>query len=404
MRKYFQNPNSGIRKTGCKIFPAISVLLLCTCLKSFSQQLSIKALPKNDVYVFEESRKDSLFNLLVHSISVVNKNEKPVQLEKIDISFFSKGEIFQTSLFSVSDILKSNFQLYQLQEKKMLALYDFMFHTKDLLDTAKLVNAGNLQKETGLILRQQFFTVNKFPDSIRIQATGINKKGKKENSSLTLLTKTYVSLHPLILPVKGNWYAAAGPSAHTHHRWGFMEEFAYDFIQFGNDNLTYKDDYTKPANYYCYGKEVLAVSAGEVVSILEGVDDAEIYPKDLPQNQYMNFIRKRQNDLITKFGITGLNGNSVILKLADNEYAFYAHMQKGSVTVKQGDKVVQGQVIGRIGNSGNTTEPHLHFQVNETSDVFNSRSLPTRFSNLIWSESLEPEGSYVKSGDFIRTK
>jgi murein DD-endopeptidase MepM/ murein hydrolase activator NlpD len=183
-----------------------------------------------------------------------------------------------------------------------------------------------------------------------------------------------------------------------------MEEFAYDFVQTGTGNMTYKYDYSKPGNYYCYGKEVLAIADGIVLSVLDGVNDAEIYPKDLPWEEYMKFVKKRQNDLITNYGVIGLNGNSVIIKTAENEYAFYAHLKKGSIVVKPGDKFSQGQVIGQIGNSGNTTEPHLHFQLNETKDVLNARSVPIRFSNLNWSESFEQEGSYVKSGDLIRTK
>ncbi|MNC48479.1 Murein DD-endopeptidase MepM [compost metagenome] len=67
------------------------------------------------------------------------------------------------------------------------------------------------------------------------------------------------------------------------------------------------------------------------------------------------------------------------------EYSFLAHLKQGSVTVKKGDSVKTGDVIGKAGNSGNSSEPHLHYQVSDGADLFSSRSL-----NIRWKDNLQP--------------
>jgi murein DD-endopeptidase MepM/ murein hydrolase activator NlpD len=74
-----------------------------------------------------------------------------------------------------------------------------------------------------------------------------------------------------------------------------------------------------------------------------------------------------------------LGGNSVLLDLGDGTYAFYAHLQPGSLTVKKGDSLHEGQVVGRIGNSGNSTEPHLHLHVADRNSAFDAEGIPYAF-------------------------
>lgn len=75
-------------------------------------------------------------------------------------------------------------------------------------------------------------------------------------------------------------------------------------------------------------------------------------------------------------GVRRIVGNHVILDLGDGTYAAYAHVQRGSLRVKAGETVRAGQVLGRVGNSGNTTEPHLHFQLMDGPDLDNARGVP----------------------------
>ncbi len=102
---------------------------------------------------------------------------------------------------------------------------------------------------------------------------------------------------------------------------------------------------TLARNYYAWGKEILAVANGTVVDSSDGLPDAET--------------------IYAPLGVTipTAAGNYVILDLGNKKYACYAHMVNGSVRVKSGDTVREGQVLGLMGNSGNSDIPHLHFQV-----------------------------------------
>jgi murein DD-endopeptidase MepM/ murein hydrolase activator NlpD len=77
-----------------------------------------------------------------------------------------------------------------------------------------------------------------------------------------------------------------------------------------------------------------------------------------------------------------VDGNHVVQALGDGRYAFYAHLQRGSVTVRPGQRIRRGQVIGRLGNSGNTSAPHLHLHVMDGRSVLGSDGLPFVFDRM----------------------
>jgi murein DD-endopeptidase MepM/ murein hydrolase activator NlpD len=76
--------------------------------------------------------------------------------------------------------------------------------------------------------------------------------------------------------------------------------------------------------------------------------------------------------------LNDFGGNYVVLKIADGTYAYYAHLQKGSegVHVKSGERVSKGQVVGKLGNTGNTDAPHLHFMLIDDKAPLTSHALP----------------------------
>ena len=85
-------------------------------------------------------------------------------------------------------------------------------------------------------------------------------------------------------------------------------------------------------------------------------------------------------------------GNHVVLDLGDGEFAFLAHLRQHSVTVKQRDKVAPGQVLGRCGNSGNSSEPHLHVHLQTTPDLATGEGPPAFFENYIADGTLVDRG------------
>jgi hypothetical protein len=173
----------------------------------------------------------------------------------------------------------------------------------------------------------------------------------------------------------GEWLAANGPANASGHRRALIpiagkahiaQRFAIDWVQLREDGLTFAGDKLKNENYRCYGAEALAVANAKVAAIKDGI------PQNIPG----------ATSRAVPITLETVGGNYVILDLGEGRYAFYAHLQPGSLRVKPGDKVRRGQVLGLVGNSGNSTEPHLHFHISDSASPLASEGLPYVFESF----------------------
>jgi murein DD-endopeptidase len=171
-------------------------------------------------------------------------------------------------------------------------------------------------------------------------------------------------------PLQGEqWLAANGPSNTSGHRRALIaldgraviaQRFAIDWVKVGEGGKTYRGDPLDNKNYYAYGSNALAVADGIVTEVKDGI------PQNIPG----------LNSRAVPITLETVGGNHVILNIGNGNYAFYAHLQPGSIRVKLGDRVHRGQVLGLVGNTGNSTEPHLHFHVSNASSPLASEGLP----------------------------
>ena len=175
-------------------------------------------------------------------------------------------------------------------------------------------------------------------------------------------------------PLRGpNWLDGDGCCDMGAHRtalnpingqlWG-AERFAIDYVQLQPDGRFFTGDPTKLESFTYYGADILAVSDGPVVAAVDGL------PEQVPG----------QNPTGLKLDQYG--GNHVVQDLGNGSYALYAHMKTNTVKVKPGDRLSRGQVIGSVGNTGNSTAPHLHFHVMSTPDPLRSNGLPFVFTGF----------------------
>lgn len=169
------------------------------------------------------------------------------------------------------------------------------------------------------------------------------------------------------LPFNESWVAVNGCfSKEYSHSWGIpTQRYAYDFIMLDERNASYKDDFKDVGNYYCYGKEILSPADGIVIEINNKSKDSLI----LGQGK---FIAKSNH----------IAGNYIVIKHSENEYSTLAHLKKDSIKVMVGDTVSKGQIIALCGNSGNSTEPHLHVQLHTGQSFYNSVGLPIHFEDI----------------------
>ncbi len=201
------------------------------------------------------------------------------------------------------------------------------------------------------------------------------------------------------LPFHGEWLIGVGHEpGSTHHRMaGDSQSFAWDILRLGDDGRLMKPTEggpTRKEDSRSWGLPIVAAGAGTVVRAVDGRPDIE--PTMIPP-----FATTPPEDL------TEILGNFVVIDHGDGEHSLYAHLRKGSVEVAAGDAVRGGQPVGRCGNSGNTTQPHLHFQFQDGPDFFGSNPLPIRIDD--WERRRAPDAApdrvgrgTPKTGDRVR--
>jgi hypothetical protein len=175
-------------------------------------------------------------------------------------------------------------------------------------------------------------------------------------------------------PLHGSrWIAADGCCIARRHVRAFQpvgggmflaQRFAIDWEQVDESGRLWVGDKSVLSNWEGYGENILAVADGTVVRAIDGLPNQ--VPGALPEG-----LDPRDAD-----------GNAVFLRLRDGRIVFYAHMIPGSVTVRTGDRVVRGQVLGRLGNSGNSSAPHLHIHVIDRNRLFAANGLPYVFDRF----------------------
>ncbi|MEV4863626.1 M23 family metallopeptidase [Streptomyces ossamyceticus] len=183
-------------------------------------------------------------------------------------------------------------------------------------------------------------------------------------------------------PVRpGTWYSSESCCGNTHHRRGLApingrfyvpQRFAIDWYRVGEQGQTWEGDPARLTSYLSYRQPVVASTGGTVVEVQDGIPDntPPVTPPVPPIEETV--------------------GNHVTVEVAPGRYLLYAHLKPGSLRVREGDRVATGQVLGRIGNSGNSTTPHLHFQVMTTPEFFPTDSPPFTFRKFRVVGQVEP--------------
>ena len=175
------------------------------------------------------------------------------------------------------------------------------------------------------------------------------------------LYDSYVMKAPVRLPFNGTWYVASGGSdptknSHTGNR---AQNFACDYVIVKNGKTHIRDG-NHNADYFAYQQPVLSPVDGTVVVVVDGVPENE--PGRM--NPYYAF------------------GNSIVIKDASNEYAVIGHFKPNSFRIKVGQHIAMSQVVGLCGNSGNSSEPHIHFHMQNKMNVADADGLPITFRNF----------------------
>ena len=174
----------------------------------------------------------------------------------------------------------------------------------------------------------------------------------------------------MILPFNEEWFVFwGGTEVHKNYHVAYdNQKYAYDILMI-KDKSSYNGDPKKNESYYVFGKDIIAPCDGTIVQVVTGVHDN--VPGELNPQQ--------------------LTGNTVVLETVAKEYILFAHLKQGSVVVKEGMQVKQGDLLGQCGNSGNTTEPHLHLSLQNQIEMMGATGGKIFFSEILVNGELKKD-------------
>ena len=154
--------------------------------------------------------------------------------------------------------------------------------------------------------------------------------------------------------------AHRGSSKSVNGQIYFAQRLAIDWMRLDDQGRLLHGDPAEVRNYSGYGADVLAVANGTVVKTLDSLEDQK--PGTLPDPRTIT--------------LDNVEGNYIVLDLGAGVFAFYAHLRRNSIKVSAGDRVNRGQVLASLGNTGNTSAPHLHFHLMDGPSTLGSNGLP----------------------------
>jgi murein DD-endopeptidase MepM/ murein hydrolase activator NlpD len=343
---------------------------------SAGQKLSIRL----DRYLLDEPLQDSLFE---NPLGKHRGEPYEVSLSTIPLHVYRENDGLQSPapteswLFHV--LVKEKYGRLLEPKSAVIELYSGPNRVQTLeLSTAALTAARRLSFQGGAAqeevfdLRHQFsepvaLKIDRLVYSLELTARG----GQTIQKRLEIPVSAYEQKTGLIFPLKGNFVVLAGHELNEAHKTEWSQFYGYDVVGLGEHYEIVKGSGESNADFYGWGREIIAPADGLVVYARNDVAD-----NARPGEVQTNIFIRLPDPLWT------IAGNVVVIDHGNGEYSLLAHMQKGSVRVKTGDRAKQGAVLGLLGNSGNSDGPHLHYHLMAGRMVFRSDGLPSRFENL----------------------
>jgi Peptidase family M23 len=366
------------------------------------KSLEVRFCPASAVRTYPlESRRD-LQSLLLQNAAVINHGQSAFDMKEIELELLEAGQVRDTKKLDARAIQRIADRGAKLQAAGVLQQVGFQFCGNDLIGPNIKLAGPKLDRDQALLIASQVFAFSGARDTLRVRVHG-NLDGRTTEFTGSIPIKSEFAQNKYIFPLRGVWYAGWGASFHTGHRWAIPEEFALDIAKIGESGLSHKGDGTRFNDYYAYGADVLAAANGRVTSVAndQPEDPSAMQRPNESQEAYFARLQKEQAERLAK-GLTAIAGNYVMIDHGKNEYSLYAHLQPGSVRVHVGDQVKTGDVLGKLGSSGNSTEPHLHFHVCDKPDPLMCAGIPVNFSNITiqWADLPRP----IQSGDVVLAK
>lgn len=268
--------------------------------------------------------------------------------------------------------------------------------SRQALSSIRKGSLGSFAKQEEIFDLQHYFS---FPVPSKVDRLAYTLKlqtpeGNAVEKQLEIPIEEYQQKTSLIFPIKGKFIVAGAHDFNEDHSAEWSQHYAYDILGLGSDYQLAKNDGKANEDFWTWGREVLAPADGTIVFARNDVPDNK-QPGKIDSKVFMSLPNP----------MWAVGGNNVVIDHGNGEFSLLAHLQKGSVRVKEGDAVKIGDVIGLLGNSGNSDAPHLHYHLMACKTIFQCDGLPSRFDNVYdFFSGKKLEAPYIKRGLFLEAR
>lgn len=347
---------------------------------------------KKVIPLYYNDNKFRTTNIKLPDMVISNESENMIKLSGVDIIGKSDEKeivIYRLQIDEVEQYLKrTNMTINNLKKNdelyRLLPLFGKMYIPEGgFADKIGLDPSESICIPLSRLLYFHFIGRNKI-DGLHANFTfKINSEEKVVGFPVYLTA--YKSKGDYIFPLKGSLCIVQNPMCLTAHRQALSQEFAIDIFdsrlgESGEFSTTSKSSPTKLSDYYIFQRAIMAIGDGIVEEIGDKFPEAEMSD---PRNFSEEFFAELRKQLVPKIGFKNfICGNYIIINHNNGEFSFYGHLSEGSIRVKVGDEVKKGEIIGKVGNTGHSTEPHLHFHLMDSEDFLEANGLPVMFENV----------------------
>ena len=266
--------------------------------------------------------------------------------------------------------------LYTQEMKEYFSIYDTKtFFEKLKIDAGKIISTEYIKENRGVIwLKTEFkygaywmkvvFDNNDCINGLQIEPIVPNTKSLENKTNMKL-------------PFNEEWTVIWGGETKelNYHVESQLQKGAIDFILMNESQKSHLNIGNSLDDYFSFGKSIYSPCEGEIIMAVDGINDNEI---------------GKNNSLYPA-------GNSVLIKTQYDEIVFLAHLKQYSLKVKKGQFVKQGELLGLCGNSGNSSEPHLHIHIQDSEDWDQASGIICKFKNIYVNGILKTEYSPKKN-------
>jgi len=321
-------------------------------------------------------------DFVIKAVKLKNKTGEPLSIKEIAFELFVQGEMIKQisykkeALNRLIDNFPKKIKSLDGWDSQLLIGREMFWDYNELSEHVILLP----NQETGII--NEFFIVicenpiNELNIIVSYIENGVLKTAEKHIPVIEYRTK-----NKYIFPAAGVWQIYRNYDSIGAHRTQYSMEFAFDIGQLNPDSLFVYKSKMEDEDFVHFGKDILAIAGGIVV---ESYNNVALNTSLTNAGNLSREELEQKEKIITEAGNIPVRcGNYIIIKHDNDEYSLYGHLLYNSLTVKTGDIVERGQVIGRIGNTGRSSRPHLHFQLMNKQDYLSARGLPCHFTNIV---------------------